>query len=229
MVQTGDPSGTGMGGESIYGAAGLKDEIHSRLKFDRRGLLGMASTGEAGSNGSQFFITMGACDWLTGKHTLFGKVEGESVYNAIRLQEGQIGEDDRPVHPKKIIRIRVVENPFEDIVPRSTPESRALQARLAEEEKKRKDRKKKKISKSKRKKQMALLSFGDEQNELEEEMEAALGDRNNVDKPPPLPPVSKSDAVEKQVADKKERKQETEEKRKKKKSIPSELAQAQYG
>ena len=56
MAQTGDPTGTGTGGESVYGAP-FKDECHGRLRFTHRGLLGMASSGP-NTNGSQFFMTL---------------------------------------------------------------------------------------------------------------------------------------------------------------------------
>lgn len=62
------------GGESIFGEP-FKDEFHSRLRFTRRGIVAMANAG-ANDNGSQFFITLGACDWLNNKHTIFGKVCG---------------------------------------------------------------------------------------------------------------------------------------------------------
>lgn len=56
MIQTGDPTGTGMGGESIWGGE-FEDEFHSTLRHDRPYTLSMANTGPA-SNGSQFFITV---------------------------------------------------------------------------------------------------------------------------------------------------------------------------
>ncbi|VDP14858.1 unnamed protein product, partial [Onchocerca flexuosa] len=71
IVQGGDPTGTGEGGESIY-ATSFKNEFHQRLKFNRRGLVGMAS-GNDGMNGSQFFFTLNATPDLDKKHTLFGK------------------------------------------------------------------------------------------------------------------------------------------------------------
>ncbi|XP_034512173.1 spliceosome-associated protein CWC27 homolog isoform X2 [Ailuropoda melanoleuca] len=72
VVQGGDPTGTGTGGESIYGAP-FKDEFHSRLRFNRRGLVAMANAGPH-DNGSQFFFTLGRADELNNKHTIFGKV-----------------------------------------------------------------------------------------------------------------------------------------------------------
>jgi cyclophilin family peptidyl-prolyl cis-trans isomerase len=82
MIQGGDPTGTGTGGESIYGAK-FEDEISPKLKFDRPGLLAMANAGP-NTNGSQFFITLVPTDWLNGKHTIFGEVvAGKDVVNAI--------------------------------------------------------------------------------------------------------------------------------------------------
>uniref|UniRef100_A0A8C7EI03 Peptidyl-prolyl cis-trans isomerase n=1 Tax=Nothoprocta perdicaria TaxID=30464 RepID=A0A8C7EI03_NOTPE len=72
IIQGGDPTGTGSGGDSIYGAP-FKDEFHSRLRFNRRGLVAMANAGPH-DNGSQFFFTLGRADELNNKHTIFGKV-----------------------------------------------------------------------------------------------------------------------------------------------------------
>ncbi|CDW56485.1 Peptidyl-prolyl cis-trans isomerase CWC27 homolog [Trichuris trichiura] len=72
IVQGGDPTGTGCGGESAFGEP-FKDEFHSRLRFSRRGLVAMASAGKRHSNGSQFFFTLGRTPELQNKHTIFGK------------------------------------------------------------------------------------------------------------------------------------------------------------
>lgn len=71
----GDPTGTGTGGESIYGRP-FKDEIHSRLRFTHRGLVACANRNEPHTNGSQFFITLDATPQLDRKYTIFGRVAG---------------------------------------------------------------------------------------------------------------------------------------------------------
>nr|XP_002736396.1 PREDICTED: peptidylprolyl isomerase domain and WD repeat-containing protein 1-like [Saccoglossus kowalevskii] len=72
MTQTGDPLGTGTGGESIWGGE-FEDEFHPNLRHDRPYTVSMANAGP-NSNGSQFFVTVVPCPWLDNKHTVFGRV-----------------------------------------------------------------------------------------------------------------------------------------------------------
>ncbi|XP_069128326.1 spliceosome-associated protein CWC27 homolog [Argopecten irradians] len=167
IVQGGDPTGTGEGGDSIYGAP-FKDEIHSRLRFVRRGLVAMANAGPH-DNGSQFFFTMAATPELQNKHTIFGKVGGDTIYNMIRLQEVDVDSNDRPTYPIKIKNTKVLSNPFDDIVPRQkTNESEESDSKSK--------------SKSKGTKNYSLLSFGEEAEEDEEEVSVAVKDMKGKSK-----------------------------------------------
>ncbi|KAI1077564.1 peptidyl-prolyl cis-trans isomerase-like 1 [Whalleya microplaca] len=106
MIQTGDPTGTGRGGTSIYGDR-FADEISPELRHTGAGVLSMANSGPD-SNGSQFFITLAPAPWLDGKHTIFGRVRrGMGVVKRLGLV--RTGVEDRPVEEVKILRARVVE------------------------------------------------------------------------------------------------------------------------
>ncbi len=80
MIQGGDPTGTGRGGPGYR----FDDETRGNPNRHERGVLSMANAGP-GTNGSQFFITHVPCDWLDGKHTVFGKVlSGQDVVDAVK-------------------------------------------------------------------------------------------------------------------------------------------------
>ncbi|CRL08279.1 CLUMA_CG020890, isoform A [Clunio marinus] len=94
MIQGGDPTGTGRGGNSIYGKE-FVDEIHPDLRHSGAGIISMANSGP-NTNLSQFFITLSPTQHLDGKHTIFGRVySGMGVIK--RLGNVDTNRDDRPI------------------------------------------------------------------------------------------------------------------------------------
>ena len=93
MAQGGDPTGTGRGGPGYQFA----DEIHPDLHFGQPHLLAMANAGP-GTNGSQFFITLGPTPHLNGRHTIFGAVADDQSKAVVeQIGKTQTGPMDRPV------------------------------------------------------------------------------------------------------------------------------------
>jgi len=97
MIQGGCPLGTGTGGPGYT----FNDEIHPELQFDKPYLLAMANAGKQmgkGTNGSQFFITLGATTWLNTKHTIFGEVADQASRDVVdAIGTTATGAGDRPV------------------------------------------------------------------------------------------------------------------------------------
>ena len=112
MVQGGDPTGTGTGGESAWGAP-FKDEISNKWKHDGRGVLSMANSGPT-TNGSQFFFTFKSCAHLDGKHTVFGRVVG-GLDTLAKMERVAADKDDRPQQPITITGAAVFSNPFDGL------------------------------------------------------------------------------------------------------------------
>ncbi|KAF7634070.1 hypothetical protein Mgra_00006488 [Meloidogyne graminicola] len=100
MIQTGDPTGKGTGGNSIWGDD-FEDEFHPQLRHDRAFRVSMANAGP-NTNGSQFFITVCPAEWLDGKNTIFGQVvEGFNVVQKIN----QVPVHEKSGRPKDEISI----------------------------------------------------------------------------------------------------------------------------
>mmetsp|Transcript_19891 Transcript_19891/g.22135 ORF Transcript_19891/g.22135 Transcript_19891/m.22135 type:complete len:504 (-) Transcript_19891:86-1597(-) len=110
MIQGGDPTGTGKGGESIWKIP-FKDEFKvEKLSHHKRGLICMANSGE-NTNKSQFYITFKSCKHLNRKHTIFGElVGGMEVLNKMEAVITDV--DDRPVKDITIVDTKVFVNPF---------------------------------------------------------------------------------------------------------------------
>ena len=155
MAQGGDPTGTGEGGDSVWGKP-FRDETHARIRFNHRGQLAMANENRPDTNRAQFFFTLDACSWLDGKHTIFGTVAGNTVFNLLRMGEAEIGEGDRPTEVIELKTVEVLDNPFDDVVPRDLAEADREAAAKAEAARKA-------AKKAASVKNLGLLSFGEEQ------------------------------------------------------------------
>ncbi|XP_058080781.1 peptidyl-prolyl cis-trans isomerase CYP65 [Magnolia sinica] len=109
MIQGGDPTGTGKGGESIWGKP-FKDELNSKLLHSGRGVVSMANSGPH-TNGSQFFILYKSANHLNFKHTVFGGVVG-GLTTLAAMEKVPVDDDDRPLEEIKITSITVFVNPY---------------------------------------------------------------------------------------------------------------------
>ncbi|GAB6030361.1 hypothetical protein CHUAL_006022 [Chamberlinius hualienensis] len=112
MLQGGDPTGSGRGGESLWGSP-FPDEFRQQLSHEGRGILSMANSGP-NTNKSQFFITYRSCKHLNKKHTIFGKLVG-GLGTLDVIEKVPVDEKDKPKTEIKIIKAEVFVNPYEEV------------------------------------------------------------------------------------------------------------------
>ncbi|OAD52464.1 Peptidyl-prolyl isomerase cwc27 [Eufriesea mexicana] len=98
-----DPTSTGEGGRISYKIRFLSTRFNCRGRDE---------------NGSQFFFTLGSASELQSKHTIFGKVTEETIYNMLKLKKAPVDENDRQLYAPKMIKTIILNNPFSDIKPR---------------------------------------------------------------------------------------------------------------
>ncbi|XP_071848764.1 RING-type E3 ubiquitin-protein ligase PPIL2-like [Apostichopus japonicus] len=112
MIQGGDPTATGKGGDSSWGGT-FQDEFKPNLTHSGRGILSMANSGPD-TNKSQFFITYRSCTHLDGKHTVFGRVVG-GIDTLSAMEKVETDKKDRPKEEIQIKDCMVFVNPFEEV------------------------------------------------------------------------------------------------------------------
>ena len=111
MLQGGDPTGTGKGGESIWGGK-FADELRAENTHNARGILSMANSGPS-TNGSQFFITYAKHPHLDNNYTVFGKmIDGWDALAAI--ERVPVNEKHRPSQEVRLERLTIHANPLAD-------------------------------------------------------------------------------------------------------------------
>jgi cyclophilin family peptidyl-prolyl cis-trans isomerase len=104
MIQTGDPTGTGMGGPGYQ----FKDEFSKKLRHDKPGVLSMANSGP-NTNGSQFFITDAPTPWLDDRHSVFGQVtQGMDVVE--KIAHAPRDRQDKPVQKIAMTKVTILED-----------------------------------------------------------------------------------------------------------------------
>ena len=109
MIQGGDPTGTGKGGQSVWGTQ-FPDEFHPDNRHSKRGILSMANSG-ANTNKSQFFITYAKQPHLNNLNTVFGHViDGMDTLDA--MERSAVGRKHRPVNPISIQGLIIHANPL---------------------------------------------------------------------------------------------------------------------
>ncbi|CAG7838055.1 unnamed protein product [Allacma fusca] len=131
MIQGGDPTGKGTGGDSAWGGS-FSDEFKPQLSHTGRGILSMANSGPD-SNKSQFFITFRSCKHLDGKHTIFGRVAG-GMETLSTVEAIEVDNKDKPIEDIIFQEAQVFTDPFTEVDEILAKERAEERARLGEGE-----------------------------------------------------------------------------------------------
>lgn len=123
FIAVGGSTGLEVSDRDLYKVESFPDEFHSRLRFTRRGLLATANL-KKNENGPEFFFTLGATPELQNKHTIFGRLKGNSIYTLVDLNEVQVDDEYQPLSEKKILEAKVIENPYPDLIARKLPKNK---------------------------------------------------------------------------------------------------------
>eukprot|EP00301_Raphidiophrys_heterophryoidea_P005254 c12228_g1_i2.p1 GENE.c12228_g1_i2~~c12228_g1_i2.p1 ORF type:complete len:296 (-),score=70.09 c12228_g1_i2:205-1092(-) len=113
MIQGGDPTGTGRGGDSAFGGT-FADEIRETLRHSQRGVVSMANRGPA-TNTSQFFICYRPARHLDNLHTVFGRVVGGLEVLDL-MEKVKVDKNDKPLEDITILSTVVFVNPFDEML-----------------------------------------------------------------------------------------------------------------
>lgn len=136
MIQGGDPTGTGKGGESIWGGT-FDDHFKPNLTHTGRGVLSMANSG-SNTNKSQFFFTFRSCKHLDRKHSVFGKIVG-GLDTLDKMEAIETNKHDKPKIEIRLEKCTVFVDPYEEadeLLQKERQDEIEKQTQLAEAESK---------------------------------------------------------------------------------------------
>lgn len=124
----------------------FEDEFHTRIRFNRRGILGCVNLSSRNTNTGEFFITLRDTPELQSKNTAFGKVVGDSIFSVLKISEAQLGEDgETPLYPVKITKCEVLIPYFDDLVEEKVVDTGSLPSKTSKQKQQKKKKAKVKL------------------------------------------------------------------------------------